>query len=102
METLKIKNQWPDVKKKILDIYPRLTENDLPYREGKEEQLLDTLQQKTGKKKDELVTWLNQLAEETTQRQRSSGGSSFGNKGSGFTDKSTNKSPGDKSSRGGL
>lgn len=98
METLKIKNRWNDVKKKILDVYPRLTENDLQFREGREEQLLTTLQQKTGKKREELVTWLNQLGEE-------SGLGSAGSSGGGGSKSGSNKTTGysgDDPKRGGL
>src|SRR5580704_13405017 len=92
MGTLNIINQWNDVRKRILDVYPRLTENELQYQEGKEDQLLSTLQQKTGKRREDLVAWLNKLAA-GMQRQTASGGSS---RSEGSSDKSRGKSPGDE------
>jgi hypothetical protein len=61
MEKLQIKGDWADVKKKIQDAYPFLEENDLNYREGSEEQFLDNLQLKTGKRREDLINWINQL-----------------------------------------
>jgi hypothetical protein len=61
MEKIQIKGDWKDIKKKIQDAYPFLEESDLNYREGSEERLLDNLQLKTGKRREDLINWINQL-----------------------------------------
>ncbi len=61
MSDLQIKGRWNEVKGKVKKAYADLTEDDLTYQEGSEDELLGKIQQKTGKKRDELVTWLNSL-----------------------------------------
>ena len=61
MSDLQIKGRWNEVKGKVKKAYADLTEDDLAYQEGSEDELLGKIQQKTGKKRDELVTWLNSL-----------------------------------------
>jgi len=61
MDTLQIKGGWNEVKGKIKQAYGDLTDDDLVREEGKDDELLGKLQQKTGKGRDELVKWLNSL-----------------------------------------
>lgn len=61
MNNLQIKGRWNDIKGKVKQAYGDLTEDDLKYEEGQEDELLGKLQQKTGKAKEELVQWLNNL-----------------------------------------
>ncbi len=61
MDTLKIKGNWNELKGKVKKAYANLTEDDLKYQEGQEDELLGRLQQKTGKKREELVKWINGL-----------------------------------------
>jgi uncharacterized protein YjbJ (UPF0337 family) len=58
---LKIKGNWNVLKGKIKQKYANLTDSDLLYEEGKEEELLGRLQQKTGKTKQELKSWIDTL-----------------------------------------
>jgi hypothetical protein len=62
MEKLEIKNSWNQVKRKIQDAYPTLTEEDLKYEDGQEEELLERLEDETGKEREELIRWINQLS----------------------------------------
>ncbi len=57
----KMKGNWNVLKGKIKQEYGDLTDNDLTYVEGKEDELLGRLQKKTGKTKDELKTWIDKL-----------------------------------------
>jgi uncharacterized protein YjbJ (UPF0337 family) len=59
MDKLQIKGRWNDIKGKVKKAYADLTEDDLLYSEGQEDELLGRLQQKTGKKREELVKWIN-------------------------------------------
>lgn len=54
MNELKFKGNWNQVKGKLKEKYGELTEDDLQYEEGKEDQLLGRLQEKLGKSKDEV------------------------------------------------
>ncbi|MEK6476176.1 CsbD family protein [Catalinimonas sp. 4WD22] len=59
MDDLRIKGRWNEVKGKLKQDYGELTDEDLTYAEGKEDELLGRLQKKTGKSKDELRKKIN-------------------------------------------
>lgn len=59
MDNLIVKGTWNTVKGKLKQAYGNLTDDDLKYEEGKDEELLGRLQQKTGKTKDDLRKWFN-------------------------------------------
>jgi len=61
MSDLQLKGKWNEIKGKVKQAYADLTDNDLMYEEGKDDELLGRLQQKTGKGRDELVKWLKEL-----------------------------------------
>jgi len=54
MANLKLKGSWNELKGKLKQEYGKLTDDDLIYVEGKEDELLGRLQKKTGKAQDEL------------------------------------------------
>ncbi len=61
MDKLELKGQWNEWKGKLKQKYAELTDDDLKYEEGKEEELWGRIQKKTGKAKDDLVKWLKDL-----------------------------------------
>ena len=61
MNSLLIEGNWNEVKGKLKQKYSQLTEDDLTYAEGKEDEFLGRLQQKLGKAKEELITEINNL-----------------------------------------
>lgn len=61
MDALDLKGRWSELKGKALQQYVNLTEDDVAYEEGQDEQLLGRLQQKLGKSREELIRWLNSL-----------------------------------------
>jgi uncharacterized protein YjbJ (UPF0337 family) len=61
MSDLQLKGKWNELKGKVKKAYADLTEDDLKYEEGKDDEFLGKLQQKTGKTRDELVNWLKKL-----------------------------------------
>ncbi|WP_312340526.1 CsbD family protein [Sphingobacterium sp.] len=61
MSNLTWKGRWNELKGKVKQQYADLTDDDLLYAEGKEDELLGKLQQKTGKTKDEVENWLDKL-----------------------------------------
>ena len=54
MGKLNIKGNWNEVSGKIKQKYADLTDDDLLFKEGKEEELLGRLQKKLGKTKQEI------------------------------------------------
>ncbi|MBA3647103.1 MAG: CsbD family protein [Chitinophagales bacterium] len=56
MENLELKGKWHLIKGKLKEKYANLTDDDLLYEEGKDEQMWGRLQQKTGKTADEIKT----------------------------------------------
>ena len=61
MNDLKIKGNWNEVKGKLKQKYGELTNDDLAYVEGKEDELLGRLQKKTGKAKEALIDEINNI-----------------------------------------
>jgi len=61
VDRLEIKGKWNEIKGKIKKAYGDLTEDDLTYEEGQDDELLGKLQQKTGKGRKELIGWINSL-----------------------------------------
>ncbi|MBN2731666.1 MAG: CsbD family protein [Balneolaceae bacterium] len=55
MDKLEIKGNWNKIKGKLKQEYGELTDNDLQYTEGKEEELVGHLQEKLGKSRDEVI-----------------------------------------------
>jgi uncharacterized protein YjbJ (UPF0337 family) len=58
---LKLRGSWNEVKGKIKQEYANLTEDDLKYEEGKDDELIGRLQKKIGKTKEEVVNWIESL-----------------------------------------
>ena len=58
---LKLKGTWNELKGKAKKQYAALTDDDLLYEQGKDDELVGRIQQKIGKTKEEVIKWLNQL-----------------------------------------
>ena len=58
---LKLNGDWNQTKGKIKQAYGDLTDDDLKYEEGKDDELVGRLQKKVGKTKDEVIKWLQDL-----------------------------------------
>jgi uncharacterized protein YjbJ (UPF0337 family) len=58
---LELKGNWNEVKGKLKQRYGQLTDNDLRFNEGKEDELLGRLQQKLGKTKEALRDEIEKL-----------------------------------------
>lgn len=61
MTKLKLKGDWNVVKGKLKQQYANLTDNDLIFEEGKEDELLGRLQKKIGKSVEEVRTMIEKL-----------------------------------------
>lgn len=54
MTTLEMKGNWNELKGKLKQKYAQLTDDDLTFVEGKEDELFGRLQKRLGKNKEEL------------------------------------------------
>ena len=55
MDKLNLKGNWNEVKGKMKQKYGELTDDDLTFTEGKEDELLGRLQKKLGKTREQLI-----------------------------------------------
>ena len=61
MTKLQLKGSWNELKGKLKEQYANLTDDDLAFAEGKEDELLGRLQKKLGKTKDEVRQMIEKL-----------------------------------------
>lgn len=61
MDRLELKGNWNELKGKIKQQYADLTDDDLTYAEGKDDELVGRLQKKLGKTREEMVDWIKSL-----------------------------------------
>ncbi len=59
--TDKIKGNWNQIKGKVKQNYAQLTDNDLAYEKGKEDELLGKLQEKTGETKEKIKSFIDSI-----------------------------------------
>lgn len=59
MDRLEIKGKWNQIKGKLKQNYGELTDDDLRYEEGKEDELIGRIQQRTGKTRQEIIDYIN-------------------------------------------
>ena len=60
MNTTDLKGKWNELKGKLKQQYADLTDDDLLYVEGKEDELYGRIQQKIGKTKDEIKKMISE------------------------------------------
>jgi uncharacterized protein YjbJ (UPF0337 family) len=63
MDKLRIKGNWNELKGRAKQEWANLTDDDLLYVEGKEDELLGRIQNRTGKTKDEVRSWFDRELE---------------------------------------
>ncbi|HTB86211.1 MAG TPA: CsbD family protein [Candidatus Sulfotelmatobacter sp.] len=61
--SLKIKGNWNIIKGKLKQKYAKLTDDDLQYVEGKEDELIGRIQKRTGLGKDEVIIVVDEFGE---------------------------------------
>ena len=61
MNKLEMKGSWNELKGKLKQQYGNLTDDDLVFSEGKEDEVLGRLQKKLGKSKDEVRQMIEKL-----------------------------------------
>lgn len=58
-DSQKLEQNWPALREKLRREYPQLSEDDLTFERGKEEEMLLNLQAKLNKTKQEIRNWLH-------------------------------------------
>lgn len=61
MDRLEIKGRWNEMKGKVKQHWGNLTDDDLQYTEGKEDELIGRIQKKTGSTRQEVVDYIRSL-----------------------------------------
>ena len=61
MDKLELKGRWNEMKGKIKQQYAELTDDDLTYEEGKDDELIGRMQTKLGKTREDVIDWLKSL-----------------------------------------
>ena len=61
---LQLKGSWNEVKGKLKQKYAQLTDDDLMFAEGKEDELLGRLQKRLGRTKDELQAEIEDMCKD--------------------------------------
>ncbi len=59
---LKLAASWSEVKELIKETNVELTDDDLNYQEGKEEEFLQELGKKTNKSPDDVKAWIESIS----------------------------------------
>jgi uncharacterized protein YjbJ (UPF0337 family) len=61
MNELQLKGNWNEVKGKLKQKYSSLTDDDLTFAEGKMDEVLGKIQQKTGQSKEKLKAEIEKM-----------------------------------------
>ena len=61
MDNLEIKGRWNELKGKVKQAHGDLTDDDLRWEQGKDDEFFGRMQTKLGKTRDEFVHWLKSL-----------------------------------------
>ena len=61
MDKLEIKGNWNELKGKLKQAYGDLTDDDLAYSEGQDEELVGRIQRRLGKSRDEIRKMIRDL-----------------------------------------
>ena len=70
MDGLYLKGNWNIIKGKLRQKYSQLTDTDLTYLEGKEDEMIGRLQQKLGKTRAEFVSEIEDLKKEIEEKKK--------------------------------
>lgn len=63
MDNLRFKGKWNELKGRVKKKWADLTDDDLMYVEGKEDELYGRIQSRTGQSRDEIRTWFDKELE---------------------------------------
>jgi len=72
MSNLNLKGSWNELKGKLKQQYAVLTDDDLKYEEGKDDELLGNLQRKLGKTKEEMENAISEMISPSKNEEKAS------------------------------
>jgi uncharacterized protein YjbJ (UPF0337 family) len=58
MDELELRGKWNEIKGKVKQAHGDLTDDDVKWEEGKDDEFYGRMQTKLGKTKDEVVKWI--------------------------------------------
>ena len=61
MDELELRGKWHELKGRAKQAHGDLTDDDLRWEEGKDEEFYGRMQSKLGKTKDEVIDWIRGL-----------------------------------------
>ena len=61
MDRLRIKGNWNQLKGRIKQKWGELTDDDLKYEEGKDDELIGRIQKRTDQRREEIIDHINSL-----------------------------------------
>jgi uncharacterized protein YjbJ (UPF0337 family) len=61
MDELELRGRWNELKGKAKQAHGDLTDDDVRWEEGKDEEFFGRMQTRLGKTKDEVVDWIRSL-----------------------------------------
>lgn len=61
MTNLNFRGRWNELRGKLKQANAKLTDDDLQYQEGKEEEVIGRIQQRLGQSREQVVNWINTL-----------------------------------------
>lgn len=61
MDELELRGRWHELKGKAKQSYGDLTDDDMKWEEGRDEEFFGRMQTKLGKTKDEVIDWIRGL-----------------------------------------
>ena len=67
MDELELRGRWNELKGKAKQAHGDLTDDDMRWEEGKDEEFFGRMQRKLGKSKDEVVSWIRSLGTDRRQ-----------------------------------
>jgi len=65
-QSIKLKSSWEQVKEKIKETNPDITDSDLVMNHGNEDELFETLSKKLHKNKQEVKDWIESISSNKT------------------------------------
>ena len=66
MDKLKINGNWNELKGKVKQHWGSLTDDDLTYKEGREDEMIGKIQKKTGEAREQVIKYINGLSIQKT------------------------------------
>ena len=61
MDKLRIRGNWNELKGRVKQHWGTLTDDDLMFQEGREDELVGRIQKKTGEPREKIINFINKL-----------------------------------------